>query len=50
MFLSAVSNVRMPRSQRMTFGLPDAITYSALIRSSCSVADMPRFSSIGFLV
>ena len=31
-------------------GLPEAITYSALISSSRSVADIPRFSRMGFFV
>ena len=46
-FLSAVSNVRMPRSQRMTFSLPPAMMYSALIRSSCIVFASPRLRRIG---
>ena len=33
-FRVAVSKVRMPRSQRMTFSLPPAMTYSALMSSS----------------
>ena len=43
----AVSKVRMPRSQRMTFGLPCATMYSADISSSLMVELMPRFSSTG---
>ena len=35
---------------RAGLGLPDAITYSALISSSCRVADMPRLRRIGFFV
>ena len=40
----------MPRSQRMTFGLPAAMMYSALISHSLIVADRPRLSRIGFRV
>ena len=43
----AVSKVRMPRSQRITFGLPCATMYSADISSSLMVELMPRFSSTG---
>jgi len=49
-FLVAVSNVRMPRSQRITFGFPPAMMYSALIRSSSTVFASPRLSRIGFRV
>ena len=45
-----VSKVRMPRSHRMTFSLPPARMYSALISHSSIVADRPRFSRMGFLV
>ena len=45
----AVSNVRMPRSHRITLWLPPAMMYSALSKSSSIVADMPRFSSTGLL-
>src|SRR5215472_14182250 len=43
----AVSNVRMPRSHRITSGLPCAVMYSALIRSSLMLLLRPRFSSTG---
>ena len=43
----AVSNVRMPRSHRITLGLPCATTYSADISSSLMVELMPRLSSTG---
>ena len=33
-----VSNVRMPRSQRMTLGLPELTMYSAAISHSSTVA------------
>ena len=42
-----VSNVRMPRSHRITFGLPAATMYSAAIRHSSIVAPNPRFSITG---
>ena len=42
-----VSKVRMPRSQRMTFGLPPASTYSAASSHSWIDVDMPRLSSTG---
>ena len=42
------SNVRMPRSQRMTFRLPRASTYSAERSSSSIVADIPLLSRTGF--
>ena len=45
----SVSKVRMPRSHRITCRLPPARIYSAACRSSVTVADMPRFSSTGFL-
>ena len=43
----AVSNVRIPRSHRITFGLPSLSTYSAAISSSSSVEDRPRLISAG---
>ena len=45
----AFSNVRMPRSQRMTCELPSLSTYSALISSSSIVPETPRLISTGFL-
>ena len=39
----------MPRSQRITFLLPPASTYSADSSHSSIVAEMPRFSSTGFV-
>ena len=45
-----VSKVRMPRSQRMTFSLPPARMYSALMSHSSIVAERPRLSSTGFFV
>src|SRR5258708_5537547 len=42
------SNVRMPRSQRITLGFPFARMYSAESSSSSTVADMPRFNNTGF--
>ena len=33
---------QFPRSQRITFSFPLAMTYSALISHSSKVADMPR--------
>ena len=36
------SNVRMPCSQRMTFGLPSTSTYSAAETSSSTVFAVPR--------
>ena len=44
----AVSNVRMPRSHRMTSLLPPLSTYSADSSHSSIVAEMPRLSSTGF--
>ena len=44
----AVSNVRIPRSQRITWWFPSARIYSAAARNSSMVALMPRFSSTGF--
>lgn len=41
------SKVRIPRSQRMTLGLPAARMYSAAIRQSSIVADIPHFSRTG---
>src|SRR5205814_1468897 len=41
------SNVRIPRSQRITFGFPFARMYSADRSSSSTVADIPRFSNTG---
>ena len=46
----AVSNVRMPRSQRMTSRLPLARMYSAASSQSWIEDDMPRFSSTGLPV
>ena len=43
----AVSNVRMPRSHRITFGLPWETMYSADSSSSFSVVLKPRLSKIG---
>ena len=43
----AVSKVRMPRSHRITLGLPWATTYSADISSSLMVELSPRFSRTG---
>ena len=43
----AVSNVRMPRSHRITSLLPPLSTYSAESSHSSIVAEMPRFSSTG---
>ena len=43
-----VSKVRMPRSQRITFSLPSAMMYSALITNSSSVLARPRLSRTGF--
>ena len=43
----AVSNVRMPRSHRMTSVLPPLRTYSADSSHSSIVAEMPRLSSTG---
>ena len=37
----------MPRSQRMTFSLPAAMMYSALISSSSMVLARPRLSKMG---
>jgi hypothetical protein len=39
----AASNVRMPRSHRMTASFPSLRMYSALISNSSSVDDRPRF-------
>ena len=49
-FLTYCSKVLIPRSQRITFGLPSANMYSAARRNSSIVADMPRLRKIGFLV
>ncbi len=46
----ASSKVRMPRSQRMTFGLPFARMYSAARSHSSMVEFMPRLSMIGFWI
>ena len=46
----AVSKVRMPRSHRMTLGLPPASTYSADSSHSWIVVDMPRLRSTGLPV
>ena len=43
-----VSNVRMPRSQRITFSFPSDRMYSAAISHSSIVEDIPRFKSTGF--
>ena len=43
----AVSKVRIPRSHRITFGLPSLRMYSAAISSSSSVEDRPRLISVG---
>ena len=43
----AVSNVRMPRSHRMTLGFPALTMYSAAIRSSSIVAPKPRLTITG---
>ena len=43
----AVSNVRMPRSQSTTLGLPSDMMYSALMSSSCSELEKPRLRSTG---
>ena len=42
-----VSNVRMPRSQSITLGLPALTMYSAAISSSSIVALKPRLSITG---
>ena len=42
-----VSNVRMPRSQRITCLFPRETMYSAAINSSLMVDDIPRLSSTG---
>ena len=44
------SKVRMPRSQRMTFSLPPAMMYSALMSHSSMVLARPRLSSTGLFV
>ena len=49
-FRAAVSNVRMPRSHRMTSRLPFARMYSAASSHSWIDDDMPRFSRIGLPV
>ena len=41
------SKVRMPRSHRITFGLPELRMYSAAISHSSIVAPKPRLSSTG---
>src|SRR5699024_2689341 len=41
------SKVRMPRSQRMTFSLPPAMIYSALMIHSSMVVHRPRLSRTG---
>src|SRR4029079_4046313 len=46
----AVSNVRMPRSQRITSPLPPLSPYSADSSHSSIVAEMPRLSSTGLRV
>lgn len=47
-FRVAVSKVRMPRSQRMTLGLPLERMYSAAERNSSRRAERPRLRSMGF--
>ena len=44
------SNVRMPRSQKMTFSLPPAMMYSADMIHSSMVFASPRFRSTGFFI
>ncbi len=44
------SNVRIPRSHRMIRSLPSLATYSAAIRSSSTVADIPRLSMTGLSI
>ena len=44
-----LSNVRMPRSQSITLGLPSLRMYSAASSSSSIVALGPRLSSTGFV-
>jgi len=41
------SKVRIPRSQRITWRLPAARQYSALIRNSLIVVIIPRFRRMG---
>ena len=43
----AVSNVRMPRSHRMTFSLPSIVMYSLAWSHSSMVAAMPRLNRTG---
>ncbi len=43
------SNVRMPRSHRMMRSFPSLATYSAAIRSSSTVADMPALEHHGLV-
>ena len=45
-----VSKVRMPRSQRITWSLPAAMMYSALISSSSMVLASPRLRRMGLSV
>ena len=47
MFRVDASNVRIPRSHRITFGLPAATMYSAAMSSSSIVAPKPRLSITG---
>ena len=47
MFRVAVSKVRMPRSQRMTWVLPPSSRYSAASSHSSTVAENPRLRSTG---
>ena len=49
-FLVYFSKVRIPRSQKMTFGFPLAIMYSADMIHSSIVALKPRFNKIGFVI
>ena len=44
----AVSNVLIPRSQRITSEFPSLTMYSAAMRRSSTVDDRPRLSSTGF--
>ena len=49
-FLVYFSNVRIPRSQRMTFSFPPAIIYSADMIHSSIVLESPLFNKIGFWI
>jgi len=48
-FRTYCSNVRIPRSHRITFGFPFERMYSAARSHSSTVADNPRFKKTGFL-